>query len=49
MQINVEFLEEQKRHLEAERSRALAFIANAEGGLSMIEVMLERLKEQDTQ
>lgn len=47
MQITVEFLNEQKQHLENERLRALTFIANADGGLSMIAAMLERLAVED--
>ena len=43
MQISVEFLQEQKRNLEAERARAASFIANADGGLAVIEVMLAKL------
>lgn len=48
MDITVEFLLEQKHNLEIEKGKAISFIANADGGLAVIEVMLKRINTVET-
>lgn len=47
MVITLEFLNEQKVNLENERSKALNFIATADGALAMIAVLVTQLEKSE--